>query len=101
MGNYPPRVRRDLDVGPRSDSRARWLYEPQPLSTQGMTAGFPHRAGRYRPGGNNVFVPGLLELCMYKKKIMTRGWKLILPGCGGTSTLDPGAALTARWLYKP
>ena len=30
----------------------------------------------------------------------TRGWNLILPGCGGTSTLSPGATLASCWLHE-
>ena len=44
---------------------ARKLHEPQPISDQWMGVGFPHRAGRYRPLGFTVFVPGLLELYIY------------------------------------
>ena len=29
---------------------ARWLHEPQPISNHPVGLGFPHRAGRYRPG---------------------------------------------------
>ena len=29
-----------------------------------------------------------------------RGWYVILPGCGGTSTLSRGASLAARWLHQ-
>ena len=52
IGTYPPRVRRDLDVGPR-------VYSRRALATGNMSpsqsaisqwGGFPHRAGRYRPG---------------------------------------------------
>ena len=32
---------------------------------------------------------------------MTRGWEVILPGCGGTSTLAREITLAARWLHKP
>ena len=28
----------------------RWLYEPQPISNHPVGLGFPHRAGRFRPG---------------------------------------------------
>ena len=28
----------------------RWFHEPQPISNQPVGLGFPHRAGRYRPG---------------------------------------------------
>ena len=29
---------------------ARWLHEPQPISNRPVELGFPHAAGRYRPG---------------------------------------------------
>ena len=32
---------------------------------------------------------------------LTRGWKLILSGCGGTSAFAQGATLAARWLHEP
>ena len=32
---------------------------------------------------------------------LSRGWELILPGCGGTSALARGATLAARWLHEP
>ena len=32
---------------------------------------------------------------------LTRGWDLILPGCGETSALARGATLAARWLHEP
>ena len=32
---------------------------------------------------------------------LTRGWELILPGCGGTSALARGATLAARWFHEP
>ena len=32
---------------------------------------------------------------------LIRGWKLILPGCGGTSALAREATLAARWLHEP
>ena len=32
---------------------------------------------------------------------MIRGWEIIIPGCGGTSALAPGATLAARWLHEP
>ena len=40
----------------------RWLYEPQSIRKKSAGLGFLHRAGRYRPGGGTIFVPGLLEL---------------------------------------
>ena len=32
---------------------------------------------------------------------LTRGWEIIIPGCGGTSASAPGATLAARWLHAP
>ena len=32
---------------------------------------------------------------------LTRGWEIILPGCGGTLALARGAYLAARWLHEP
>ena len=32
---------------------------------------------------------------------LTRAYKTILHGCGGTSTLARGATLDARWLHEP
>ena len=29
-----------------------------------------------------------------------QGWGLILPGCGETTTLPPGATLAARWRHE-
>ena len=62
----------------------RWLHEPQPISNQPVGLGFPHRAGRYRPGE-----PPFLSLdwwsCRYMEGFMIWGWHFILSGC--------------RWLY--
>ena len=35
------------------------------------------------------------------ERLLTRGWEIIFPGCGGTSTLARGATLAARWLHEP
>ena len=32
---------------------------------------------------------------------LTRGWELILPGCGRTAALTRGATLAALWLHEP
>ena len=37
---------------------ARWLHEPQPIRNQPVGLGFPHDAGRYRPGGSPFSSPG-------------------------------------------
>ena len=61
-GNYPPRVRRDLGVGPRGNSR-RALAPRAPdnqQSARGVRVSTP--CGRYEPGGSPGLVPGLSEL---------------------------------------
>ena len=78
---------------------ARWLHEPQPISNQPVGLGFPHPAGRYRPGGSAFSSPGCWS-CRDMEGFLTRGWELILPGCGGTSALARGATLAARWLHE-
>ena len=42
-------------------SGCRWLHEPQSISNQPMGLEFPHRAGRYRPGGPS-FCPRFDEI---------------------------------------
>ena len=79
---------------------ARWLHEPQPISNHPVGLGFPHPAGRYRPGGSAFSSPGCWS-CRDMEGFLTRGWELILPGCGGTSALARGATLAARWLHEP
>ena len=34
----------------RETLAARWLHEPQPISNHPVGLGYPHPAGRYRPG---------------------------------------------------
>ena len=80
---------------------ARWLYKTQSISNQWVGMGFPYLAGRYRPGGSLLSSPVLLS-CIYMEGFFTtQGWDIILPGCGGTSTLARGGNLASRWLYKP
>ena len=79
---------------------ARWLHEPKPISNQPVGLGFPHRAGRHRPGVSTFSSPGCWTR-RYLGGFLIRGWELILPGCGGTSTLARGATLAARWLHEP
>ena len=72
MRPNPPLVLRDLDVGPRGNLAARWLYEPQPVSNQWTGVGFPNRAGAVStPGGIIVFAPGLLDSQMYGGNYVT------------------------------
>ena len=77
----------------------RWLHEPQPISNHPVGLGFPHPAGRYRPVGSVFSSPGWS--CRDMERFMTRGWRIFLPGCGGTSELARGATLAARWLHEP
>ena len=39
--------------------------------------------------------------CRFIEDFLTRGWELILPGCGRTSTLSRGETLAARWIHEP
>ena len=59
MGPYPPRVRRNHDVGPRGLA-ARRIYEPQPISQWGW--GVSTLYGKISAWGSTAYVPGLLEL---------------------------------------
>ena len=79
---------------------ARWLHEPQPISNHPVGLGFPHPAGRYRPG-RSAFPSAGCWRCRHMEGFLTRGWELILPGCGGTLALARGATLAARWLHEP
>ena len=42
--------------------------------------GFPHRVGRYRPGGSLLLSP-IRWSCRYMEAFLIRGWERILPGC--------------------
>ena len=62
MGNYPPREKQDLDVGPRGIS-SRALTPRAPInqqSTSGVEVSTP--CGGVSTRGISVFVPGLLEM---------------------------------------
>ena len=65
MGDYPPR-----------GSLA--LYDPQPISDRPVRLGFPHGAGRFRPGGSPISSPGWS--CKGIEGFLIREWKPILPG---------------------
>ena len=84
----------------RATLAARWLHEPQPISHHPVGVGFPHLAGRYRPGGSAFLSPGCLS-CSDMEGFLVRGRNLILAGCGGTSALAGGATLATRWLHEP
>ena len=79
---------------------ARWLHEPQPISNQPVWLGFPHLAGKYRPGDPR-FRPKVDEVsCRDMEGYLIQGQDPVLPGCGGTSTLSREATLAARWLHE-
>ena len=61
---------------------ARWLHEPQPISNQPVGLGFPHPAGRCRPGGSAFYFPGYWS-CRGMEGFLIWGRELILRGCGG------------------
>ena len=76
---------------------ARWLHEPQSISNHPVGLGFPHPAGRHQPGRSAFSSPGCCS-CRDMEGFLSRGWEVILPGCGGTAALARGATLAARWL---
>ena len=53
--------------------------------TTNARLGFPHRAGRYRPGGPSFSSP-VRRSYRGMKGSLIRGWGLILPACGETLT---------------
>ena len=87
-----------LDTGATIDARG--LHEPRAISNHPAGLCFSHTPGRYRPGGCAVSSPRFLG-CIYMGEFLSRRWELILPVCGGTSTLDRGATHTTRWLHEP
>ena len=58
---------------------ARWLQKPQPISNRPVELGFPHPAGRYRPGGSTFTTPGCWS-CRDMDGCLTRGWERIIHG---------------------
>ena len=78
---------------------ARWLHEPQPVSNYPVGLGFPHLAGRCRPGGY-AFTSLDCWSCRDMEGFPIQEWELIL-ACGGTSGLARRATLAARWLHEP
>ena len=66
MDPYPPRVALALRTTPRLR--------------------FPHRAGRYRPGGPPFSSP-IRPSCRGMEGYLIRGWRLIFPWCGRNAPL--------------
>ena len=104
------------------------IYEPQPISDKLMGLGFPHRAGRCRPGRSSLSSPGCWDCvirlslgklpvnlwqvvkrtntplitvgCRNTEGFMTRGWGSILPGCSENLLPRWTSILPGRrWLY--
>ena len=80
MISYPPRVRRYLVVV--SIGTARRALTPRSSANQQPATGglgFPHRAGRFRPGESTFSSPGC-RICRYSEGFLIRRWDPILPG---------------------
>ena len=71
-----------------------WLHEPQPISSQPVWLGFPHRAGRYRPEGSAFSSPGCWS-CRDMEGFLIRGWELILPAVA-LCTIPSESAISDR-----
>ena len=92
MGIFPPRVRRDLGVGPRGNSRRTWLHEPRQLTIRHWGWGFHTLQGGIDPTASAFSSPGCWN-CRDIDECLTGGWELIPSGCGGISALARGATL--------
>ena len=55
------------------------MYDPQPISDRPLGLGFPHRAGRCRPGGSPFSSPGCRS-CRRMERILIREWDSVVPG---------------------
>ena len=77
MGGWVNRGRGPILPGLRS------LHASQPISDRPAGLGLPHRAGRCAPGRTRFSSPGCRS-CRDIEGCLNRGWKSILPGCGGT-----------------
>ena len=74
------------------------LYTSQSNSDRPLGLGFPHRAGRCRPGRTRFSSPGC-QSCRDMEACLNRGWVPILPGCDGTERgLPRGSTPAARAL---
>ena len=82
MGTYPPRG-------------ALALYDPQPISDRPVGLGFPHRAGRCRPGGTPFSSPACRS-CSCMKGFLIREWKPILPGVRWLLCTNPSQSATGQ-----
>ena len=78
---------------------ARWLYGHKPISNRQVGLGFPHLAGRCRPGGSAFSSPGC-RTCRDMERFLIREYEIIPPGCTGTSALAREPTFAARWLHE-
>ena len=98
MGSYPPGCGGISTLAREATLAARWLHEPQLItnkSASGVEVSTP--CGAVLNRRISAFVPGLFEF-REMEGFLIKGCDIILPGCGGTSTLDRRATLAARWL---
>ena len=86
----------EVQLSPCADSMS---PSPQPITNPPVGFGFPRRVG-HRPVGSPFSSPWGCWICKDLEGFLIRRWDLILPGCGGTSTLARGATLAAHWLNE-
>ena len=67
---------------------------------QWMRVGSSHRGRGYQLG-RTQFSPSGCWICTCIEVFLIRKWCLILPTCGGTSTLVRGEIIAARKLHEP
>ena len=73
------------------------MYDPQPISDRPVGLGFPHRAGRFRPGGSLISISSPdCRSCTCMEGFLKRRWGAIFPVCGEIVGFPRGATLAAR-----
>ena len=91
-------VRRDFCSGDVTLSflgGANSIFVAQPINDRTAGLGFPHRAGRFRPGGSPFPSSGCRSYrCI--EGFSNRGWRPILPGCGEIARFSRGATPATR-----
>ena len=85
-------------MAPGATFATRWLHGHQPISNRQVVLGFPHPAGRNRPGGSAFFSP-VCWTCTDTERFLISEYEIISPGCTGTSAFARGATFAARWLH--
>ena len=86
MEHYRSRVRQNLDVVPRGNSRPalvpRTSANQKPASRNGVST----PCGAVSAPRSPFYLPRYWS-CRYMERLMIWGWDIIVPGCGGTSAL--------------